>query len=414
MTEKEKARAYDKAIEKIKYVMEHGVQPVLNKEDLQSIFPEIFESEDERIRKSIIAIINNYVDNSNTFKPKMIAWLENQSESDEIKAKEFLINKGYPIDTNGTFPTYEEMYNIISEGLEKQVEKPQGKTALEAAKEEKVDNANKDEPKFHEGDWVVKGDTIAQILDIQEQYYVGLDINGKDFISSRFLNDDKIHLWTIRDAKDGDVLVSQYNKPFIYNGNLGSFLIGSYCGISTEGRFNIATEKCRWTGNVNIHPATKEQRDVLFAKMKEAGYEWDSKKKRLKRIEKQDKQESKWTDEDEKRLQSCIIELQGKGLMGGVDTIDTKWLKSLKQRIHASSAKTCKNDTILDLLQKMPSCITVDGIDYHFVLKKTIAYMAFYEGEGEGSGKVIFWMAGDPIDLLMSMLKKLKEEGLLE
>ena len=41
MTEKEKARAYDKAIEKIKYVMEHGVQPVLNKEDLQSIFPEI-------------------------------------------------------------------------------------------------------------------------------------------------------------------------------------------------------------------------------------------------------------------------------------------------------------------------------------------------------------------------------------
>jgi hypothetical protein len=44
-------------------------------------------------------------------------------------------------------------------------------------------------------------------------------------------------------------------------------------------------------------------------------------------------QKPKWTDEDEKRLQSCIIELQGKGLMGGVDTIDTKWLKSLKQRM---------------------------------------------------------------------------------
>ena len=39
----------DKAIEKIKYVMEHGVQPVLNKEDLQDIFPELKESEDERI-----------------------------------------------------------------------------------------------------------------------------------------------------------------------------------------------------------------------------------------------------------------------------------------------------------------------------------------------------------------------------
>ena len=32
-------------------------------------------------------------------------------------------NKGYPIDANGTFPTYEEMYNIIREGLEKQGDK---------------------------------------------------------------------------------------------------------------------------------------------------------------------------------------------------------------------------------------------------------------------------------------------------
>lgn len=79
-----------------------------------------------------------------------------------------------------------------------------------------------------------------------------------------------------------------------------------------------------------------------------------------------------------------------------------------------SSAKNCKNDTLLNLLNKMPSCITVDGIDYHFVLKKTIAYMAFYEGEGEGSGKVIFWMAGDLVDILNEILRKLKEGGLLE
>lgn len=130
-------------------------------------------------------------------------------------------------------------------------------------------------------------------------------------------------------------------------------------------------------------------------------------------LEKQGK--PKWSDEDEKRLQSCIIELQGKGLMGGVDTIDTKWLKSLKQRIHDNFEKTCKNDTILNLLQKMPSYITVDGIFYHFRLRKTtISYMAFYEGEGEGSGKVIFWMtAFSPIDLLNEMLEHLKKKGLL-
>lgn len=37
-----------------------------------------------------------------------------------------------------------------------------------------------------------------------------------------------------------------------------------------------------------------------------------------------------WSEEDEKRLQSCISSLKGKGLMGGVDTINSKWLKSLK------------------------------------------------------------------------------------
>ena len=37
--------------------------------------------------------------------------------------------------------------------------------------------------------------------------------------------------------------------------------------------------------NTNYLPATKEQRDLLFSKMKEAGYEWDSKKKELKKIE---------------------------------------------------------------------------------------------------------------------------------
>lgn len=43
------------------------------------IFPELAESEDERVRKAILAIISNYVDNSNTFKSKMLAWLEKQN-----------------------------------------------------------------------------------------------------------------------------------------------------------------------------------------------------------------------------------------------------------------------------------------------------------------------------------------------
>lgn len=80
----------------------------------------------------------------------------------------------------------------------------------------------------------------------------------------------------------------------------------------------------------------------------------------------------------------------------------------------SNSPEIGKNDTLLDLLHKMPSYITVDGIDYHFVMKKTIAYMVYYEALGEGCNKTIFWTGGDPVDILTEMLEKLKEEGLLE
>ena len=37
--------------------------------------------------------------------------------------------------------------------------------------------------------------------------------------------------------------------------------------------------------STDVHPATKEQRDLLFQKMKEAGYEWNDEKKELKMAE---------------------------------------------------------------------------------------------------------------------------------
>lgn len=150
------------------------------------------------------------------------------------------------------------------------------------------------EPKFHEGDWVVRGDTIAQIVNIQEQYYVGLDINGKDFVSSRFLNGDKIHLWTINDAKDGDVLAlswledkNLWAKIVIFKKYHSEGVKGLYynmpCvegyGITFKNGKTVFNEKIPYyskTWTCNLHPATKEQRDLLLQKMKEAGYKWNT------------------------------------------------------------------------------------------------------------------------------------------
>ena len=46
-----------------------------------------------------------------------------------------------------------------------------------------------------------------------------------------------------------------------------------------------------------------------------------------------EKQKSAWSKEDEERFQSCLCILQAKGFMGVTETINTKWLKSLKQKL---------------------------------------------------------------------------------
>lgn len=264
----------------------------------------------------------------------------------------------------------ENQFEEIKDWIEKLGYKPQGKTALEAAKKEKVDNANKVEPKFHEGEWVVdKQGIVHQIANVVENvtnHTYGYDVVGDGYFND---NTEGVRLWTIKDVKDGDVLASGH-LVFIFKVIHGVWL-NCHCSAHNDGSFiadsyNLLTNKYF----SEVHPASKEQRDLLFAKMREEGYTFDFDKKELKKIE-----------------------------------------QSL-----ANSAKIGKNDTLLDLLQKMPSCITVDEIDYHFVMKKTIFYKAYYEGEGEeGKGKVIFRVtAYSPIVLLTAMLEKLKEEGLLE
>lgn len=88
--------------------------------------------------------------------------------------------------------------------------------------------------------------------------------------------------WTINDAKDGDVLATS-KGAFIYNGNKGGGSCpGSYCGINTLGRFQTGIEH-HWTGK-EVYPATKEQSDFLFQKIKEAGYKWNAETKTVEKL----------------------------------------------------------------------------------------------------------------------------------
>ena len=119
----EKAQRYDKALERAKGVIEQNPLMEYLKKGIEYIFPELKESEDERIRKIIYGWI--YTQPSEFFeggfsKEEMLTWLEKQGHDGKkwiyedvyIKEKEQLIQDG--ID--------EVLENPQKYGLEKQGE----------------------------------------------------------------------------------------------------------------------------------------------------------------------------------------------------------------------------------------------------------------------------------------------------
>lgn len=165
--------------------------------------------------------------------------------------------------------------------------------------------ADKVEPKFKVGDWIVSEcDNVAYVESISKTKVFTHSLDSVKNLPASWYNlqcidgyhervsidyvDRCWRLWTIQDAKDGDVLVTE-SRPFIFRGFLDICYPGhpvAYCGINIENNFYITSNNYgHWTNNSCL-PATKKQCDFLFLKMKEAGYEWDAEKKELKKKDK--------------------------------------------------------------------------------------------------------------------------------
>ena len=201
--------------------------------------PELKESEDEKIRKMIINHLNQERGSlSNEEAAEALAWLEKQGEMSKTCPR--------PVQDEQQF-------------------------------------ADKEELKFKVGDWVVNKLGVAWHIDSfdRENYQVSDGKGNHNYFP--ISKQDKMHLWTIQDAKDGDVLATSAGA-FICNGNIGGDSCpGCYCGINTLGNFKTGVEH-HWTGKP-VFPATKSQRDTLFTKMREAGYEWSEETHELKKID---------------------------------------------------------------------------------------------------------------------------------
>ena len=144
-------------------------------------------------------------------------------------------------------------------------------------------------PKFKVGDWIInrfRDICLITDIDLENGYYICETNRFGNTDGDIDLTDKAFHLWTIQDAKDGDVLaadmIKSHPSPFVaICKKQDGELFETYCFIGYDGKFYKGE-----TGHVGeyVHPATKEQRDLLFAKMREEGYQWDADKKELRKI----------------------------------------------------------------------------------------------------------------------------------
>ena len=143
--------------------------------------------------------------------------------------------------------------------------------------------APKVEPKFNVGNWAVsrldgKARRISEVhCDEYNKYYI---VEGNEYNIEEY--DRLHHFWTIQDAKDGDILACKNGWTCIFKSLVNDNLFSSHCFMDSGGWFCEDGGQAHTLYNSsNIHPATKEQRDLLFQKMKESGHEWDADKKEL-------------------------------------------------------------------------------------------------------------------------------------
>lgn len=174
--------------------------------------------------------------------------------------------------------------------------------------------ANKVEPKFKNGQWIVWQDKCYKV-NYNGCGYELVDQNGLSTSLEYGTVDENAHLWDItKDAKDGDVLASELCDSIILFKGIKDDNIDFYCDydfseVNVPGD-RFAVNNGQHYGNVedskDFHPATKEQRDTLFTKMREAGYEFDFEKKELKKIK---QQPSQWNISDYRTWQYIVSDV---------------------------------------------------------------------------------------------------------
>ena len=393
---------YEEALERARKYYKETTNSVYNYKDmLEQIFPDIEESEDRKIKEEIV----NYFQCQSRDEPcrkhihdKWVAWLEKQGKETSWKPskeemdvlyglayitnqydehKEEVITRLYQ-DLKREFfngSSYENMFPNTEDGVRRRstiqvleyarsldTYNQYGKADIDKniawlEKQDGIDNCplegstntvmtdskkNQVEPKFKVGDWITNGDYTWKIVEVKPLDYILQSQDGNIVDDTISHVDEQFHSFTIKDAKIGDVLVASDESLFIFaraKDNAAYY----HFSLCKNGSQEISDGKHAWEVAKDCHPATKEQRDLLFEKMKEAGYEWDSEKKELKKFDfsKPIKynsnppsivKEPAWTEDDENILNDMKDTIK-ECWNGDTRDILLDWFETIKQRI---------------------------------------------------------------------------------
>lgn len=353
LTTEQKAQRYNEALERAKGVIEQNPLMEYLKKGIEYILPELKESEDERVRKEVKSLFLGWINGSNP--PllaeecnRWIAWLEKQGEHANFRNK---IQIGDKVTRNedGVLVNLSQLNRVAKKNEKQEEQKPNpcdgcinrkgcincenGELreveqkpaefddtnakrmfikALERVEEQnnkgyKLTDCDKNswwedfkictsctvkqkptykvEPNFKIGDFIVNDYCMGRIVEITNNAYL-LDTEQGIPFSCR-----STRLWTIQDAKDGDVLcykdeISLYRHDIKnctkQETTFGGFVY--YCCYDGK-RFVVdSLYSLTEQDKMDIHPATKEQRDTLEKAIADAGYRWDKEKLKLEKI----------------------------------------------------------------------------------------------------------------------------------
>ena len=317
LTTIQKAQRYDEILARaeganLPYYKEDIMSKV--KEFVDYLIPELKEKESVDENERMWKLIKKYahsnisdmvLDYDNITREQLESWLEKESKqkpiiegtfvnTDEVR-EDFMQEVYRVLDADPTNDRANQIIDAFDHLPTITIQKP-------------CDNV---EPKFHEGEWIIgnKDNTVHQvkaaIKNVSNGKYA-YDLIDGGYISTSHESD--YHLWTIKDAKDGNVIFNSStasHETFIFknideNGNVECYFAYDSEDGFREGKYHFIGRA------TNSKPATKEQYDSLMKAMSKAGYTFDFNKKELKKIEQKPLQ---WNISDYRTWQYIVADV---------------------------------------------------------------------------------------------------------